>query len=325
VTALNDGGESFPSEILSVCWMENAPPPALVINGFDRVCGPARITLDRFSGFLDLADGGVADRKDYSFIGSQFDFDPGSVFRTNDAPGHGASAADFETRIRAGNTFDYPAVHGAALAACGIPFVSCSDEAVMDGMVSPSKYAMLDLILGREKATPWPRAAMDSVRGIPFEAFPRSLRDSLSTAAAAGCRLFISGSHVGSDLAATAARDTTARLFARNVLHATWVTGHASVGGVVSAVDSSFLPYGSEVRFSAEPDGSIYPAGPPDAIGPADGSRTLMRYRENSFSALVGYRGTHRVVVAGFPFETIAAAEERVRLMKAVVDFFSRP
>jgi hypothetical protein len=325
VAALNAGGESFPSEVLSVCWLDNASAPALVINGFDRVCGPARVAQSGFAGFLDQADGGVADRKDFSFVGSQFDFDPESQFRTNDAPGHGASAAEFETRLRAGNTFDYPAVHGAALAACGVPFVSCSDEAVSDGMVSPTRYRVVDLILGREKATPWPRAAMDSLRGIPFEAFPAPLRDSLSAFARAGGSLFVSGSHVGSDLTTTLRKDSTASPFARGVLHATWVTDHASSGGRVFATDTSFLPYGTEVRFNTGFDERIYAAGPPDAIGPADGSKTLMRYSENSFSAMIGYRGAHRVVVAGFPFETLLESRDRVRLMEAVLRFFSRP
>ena len=37
VTAINNGGESFPTEILSVCWMKNSLEPILIVNGFDRI------------------------------------------------------------------------------------------------------------------------------------------------------------------------------------------------------------------------------------------------------------------------------------------------
>jgi hypothetical protein len=307
---------------MAVCWLDNGAAPAMVVNGFDRVCAPAVVRQPAFAGFLDQADDGVPDRKDYSFIGHQFDYDPASPFRTNDAPGHGASSAEFETRLRAGNTFDYPAIHGAALVACGVPFASCSDEAVIDGQVALSRYHVVDLILGEEKATPWPRAAMDTLRGIPYEAFPRSLRDSLARFTGGGGCLFVSGAHVGSDLAATAAKDSTAKVFASTVLHSGWVTDHAATNGKVFAVDTTFLPYGSEVRFNTGFDEHVYGVTSPDAVGPVDGGKTLMRYAENSFSAVVGYRGGHRVVTAGFPFETILESGDRVRLMGAIMRYF---
>ena len=42
VTALNSGGESFPSEILSACWMKNSSEPILIVNGFDRISAPVK-------------------------------------------------------------------------------------------------------------------------------------------------------------------------------------------------------------------------------------------------------------------------------------------
>ncbi len=40
VTAVNEGGESFPSEILSAGKADNDKKPLLIINAFDRICGP---------------------------------------------------------------------------------------------------------------------------------------------------------------------------------------------------------------------------------------------------------------------------------------------
>ena len=50
VTAVNNGGESFPSEILSVCKTQNNRKPVLIINGFDRISPPASINSGDFPG-----------------------------------------------------------------------------------------------------------------------------------------------------------------------------------------------------------------------------------------------------------------------------------
>lgn len=44
VTALNKGGESFPSEILSAGQAFNSKGAVLVINGFDRISAPADLS-----------------------------------------------------------------------------------------------------------------------------------------------------------------------------------------------------------------------------------------------------------------------------------------
>ena len=67
----------------------------------------------------------------------------------DDASGFGDSYGDYETKVIAGNTFDYPSVHGAAILKAGYSFVSCSDEAVEDGAVSLNDYTTVDLILGK--------------------------------------------------------------------------------------------------------------------------------------------------------------------------------
>ena len=47
----------------------------------------------------------------------------------------------------AGNTFDYPFIHGKAIQATGkYSFVSCSDEAVENGIVTLEDYPIVDYI-----------------------------------------------------------------------------------------------------------------------------------------------------------------------------------
>ncbi len=124
VTAVNNGGESFPSEILSVCWIKNSSDPILIVNGFDRVAPPASFDSPAFSGFVNFVDEGVPDKYELGFTGTQFNFDPNSKWLTDDNPGHGASHSDFESKIISGNTFDFSFVHGKAIKENGFSFCS---------------------------------------------------------------------------------------------------------------------------------------------------------------------------------------------------------
>lgn len=74
VTALNKGGESFPSEILSAGKAFNSKGTVLVVNGFDRISAPADFVAPApadtlLAGFLDESDHGVPYIKDISYIG----------------------------------------------------------------------------------------------------------------------------------------------------------------------------------------------------------------------------------------------------------------
>ncbi|MCC6398591.1 MAG: xanthan lyase [Bacteroidetes bacterium] len=321
VSAVNDGGQSMPSEVLSVCRMPGDSSPVLIVNGFDRISAPAIVESPAFSGFMNVTDAGVPDRIDFNFTGIQHDFLPASPFRSNDSPGFGASFADDETRLVAGNTFDYPAVHGAALRGLGRSFVSCSDEAIMDSTVILGEYRVVDLILGEERATRHVRPELDSLHGVRFVAFPEEMRRVLNGFTANGGRLLVSGSHIGSDLWSTLPADSSGMRFAVETLKCTWVTGHASRTGRVLASDTSILPAGTTIQFSTSVNDSIYAVESPEALRPVQGGKTLLRYAENSFSAGIGYKGTSNIVVLGFPFETILGASQRQALMRGILRY----
>jgi hypothetical protein len=324
VCAVNDGGQSMPSEIVSICRVAGDDNPVLVVNGFDRIAAPATVSTPEFAGFLNTADAGVPDRIDYNFSGQQHDFQPSSPFRTNDDPGFGASYADDETRIVAGNAFDYPAVHGAALRAAGRSFVSCSDEAVMDSMVHLQAYAIVDLILGKECTTPRVRPLLDSLYGVRFEAFPVPLRNAVTRYIAGGGRLLVSGSRWAEDLWAAPRGDSSGIRFTRETLKAVLVADHASWGGEVVCADTQFLPAGTTVRFNTALNDSIYAVDSPEGIGPVRGGRTLMRYAENGISAAVGYKSDASLVLFGFPLETLVRKADREAVMQAVLRFLTR-
>ncbi|MBN1350572.1 fibronectin type III domain-containing protein [candidate division KSB1 bacterium] len=319
VSAVNAGGESFPSEILSVCWKENAPGTVLIVNGFDRVCAPATVETETFAGFANFADQGVPDKFDFNTTGNQFNFAPASKWVSNDAPGHGASYGNFETLIISGNSFDFPYAHGKSIAAAGYSFVSASDESVMGGDVNLRNYRIVDLILGEERATDLPKP--NGV--IQFTAFPEPLKQQIARFCKAGGKLFVSGAYIGTDLFENKSDDHPDIKFAKDILKFKWQTNHAAATGGVFAVDSSFIDQLAAFDFNTGYHRKIYSAEAPDAIEPADSlGRVAFRYSENNFSAGVVYAGEYKIVALGFPFETILSPAHRDTLMKSVLAFF---
>jgi hypothetical protein len=320
VTAVNDGGESFPSEVLSACHMARAKGSALLVNGFTRVAGPAAVETPQFAGMMNVMDPGVPDQFELSFTGTQYDFDVASLFRTNDSPGHGASHAGQEGNVIAGNTFDFPFVHGKALRENGFSFASCSSSALMDSLADPSGYTVVDLILGQQKRTSWPKHLADSLYGPRFAAFPARLQTALSRYCAAKGHLFVSGAYVGTDLFLTSQPDTVGTTFASQVLRYIWDTDHAAVTGAVASSHAQFMA-NETFGFNVSGGKHSYNVVAPDAIAPTGGSEQLLRYVENNFPAATGYRGIYGVVAFGFPFETIHGEETRAHVMGAVLRY----
>ena len=130
VTAVNKGGESFPSEILSAGRAFNSKGTVLVINGFDRISAPADFTAPTPADtlLLDEQDHGVPYIRDISYIGKMKEYRRSIPWMDDDASGFGDSYGNYETQVIAGNTFDYPAIHGAAILKAGYSFVSVSNE-----------------------------------------------------------------------------------------------------------------------------------------------------------------------------------------------------
>ncbi len=322
VTAVNGGGESFPSEVLSVCRMKDDRKPVLIINDFTRIAPPAKVVSDKFTGFVNNIDPGMPYKYDVSFTGAQYNFDSASQYKNNDNPGWGASHANYETKVIAGNTFDYPYIHGKSIKACGYPFVSTSVKAVIEDSLDLSQYKFVDLILGEQKTTHWERAVEDSIRGLRFETFPKKLQLMITKYCESGGNLFVSGSYVGSDLYKYMPEANSNIQFARDVLKFNWDTDHAAVTGNVFSADSNFLHKFDAFRFNSQFNDKIYAVTAPDAITNVKDSETILRYTENQFSAGTAYKGKYGVIVFGFPFETIIEQSERDAIMKAVLSYF---
>lgn len=318
VTAVNTGGESFPSEILSVCRDVKNPKTVLIVNGFDRVSGPAIVDEYGHRGFANIIDEGVSYKYDLNFTGAQFDFTPESQWTTNDLPGYGASHADLETKIIPGNTFDFPYIHGVSIKNAGYSFVSVSDEVAEDSLFNLSKYSMVDFILGEEKSTT--TLMGDSLN---YTVFSDAMITQITDYCGNGGNLFVSGAHIGTDLFSGKSESHPDIRFARDVLIFNWATDHASQSGTVFSTD--VIPELEQISFNQNFHPSVYKVESPDALDPIPGmSSSLLRYGDNHFSAGTYYNGNYRAVVLGFPFETIIDQVKRDTLMKAVLEAFSQ-
>lgn len=317
VAALNNGGESFPSEILSVGIANDNLEPLLIVNGFDRISAPASIETDSFSGLLNFLDEGVPYNYDLGFTGIQFNYDPNSKWETDDNPGHGASASDYETKVIAGNTFDFSYIHGKALMKNGFSFCSVSDESVWDDIVDLTDYKFVDIIFGEEKKTLPPK--LNNIKRIEFEVFPEKLKQKVKDYLSNGGKMFLSGAYIGSDLYNE--KDSVGIRFANDVLKIKLKTNHAVRTGRFYSTKNEFLSLNLLFAFNTDFNDKIYKVEAPDELGPVDDSEILLRYSENEFSAAVGYKGDYGIVTFGFPFETIIDEKDRNEIMNSILKY----
>lgn len=335
VVAVNKGGKSFPSEILSAGRAFNSKGTVLVINGFNRISAPADFVAPApgdtlFAGFLDEVDHGVPYIKDISYIGKMKEYRRSIPWMDDDASGFGDSYGNYETQVIAGNSFDYPAVHGAAILKAGYSFVSASlspdPSSVGRGGVSPvdmSEYKYVDLILGKQCQTKMGRGG---VKPLEFKTFSPAMQEAIAEYCKQGGNIFVSGAYVGTDLwdNRVAMANEEDKKFAMEVLKYKWRVGQAAVMGKVKSVDSPFTSISGDYTYYNELNADSYVVESPDAIEPAaEGAYTVMRYAENNLSAGVAYRGDYKTCVLGFPFEAIRTESEREALMNAILTFFN--
>lgn len=317
VTALNDGGESFASETLSVGIRNESKGNVLVVNAFDRICAPAVFDNGKEAGISWWKDQGVADRQDISFVGFQYDFDRKSKWLDDDSPGWGASYGDMEGKVIPGNTFDNPFIHGRAIMDAGYSFVSVSDEVFCSPVYDISPYFATDIILGEERST----AKLKDSSSFDYKIYTPEFMSKITRLTKDGGKLFISGAYIGSEFGESA--DSTVASFAKNILHFTWRTGHAVKGGGVYSTDYARKWLQGRWNFNVEYHPEIYTVEAPDGIEPfGKNAVTGLRYNENNVSAGIVFDGSYKVVALGFPFETITGRTGRTEIMQQIISFF---
>lgn len=297
VTAVNRGGESFPSETLSACKAKRSKGTVLIVNAFDRVSGPGSINSPLMQGFDLLNDPGIPDRQTPAYCGYQQNFDrsrPG----IEDETGLGYSGNELEGKLIAGNTFDYPFIHGKAIQAAGrYSFVSCSDETIESGSTDLTAYDVVDFLYGADR------------KGISPE-----IREALTRYCNQGGSLLISGAYLSDGKS----KNAEGKTFCQNVLKYAdqGLTAPLSCEEV-SGLNVRFrLPRrANETTYAVPQSGYLYPTG---------GSFSTFVYTSGNYGAGIAYRGNYRTFVLGFPFESIPEEGERNHVMKAILGFFEK-
>ena len=325
IVAANDGGVSFPSEILALGEADGSKGEVLVVNGFTRVCVPdSFVASPDVAGFASAKDHGVPYMSDINTIGDMYEFRRDIPWYDDDSAGFGASRADQEDKVIAGNTFDYPAIHGAALMESGYSFVSASVAAVENGIVDMKQYKLADLILGKQKETQIGRGEVPN----RFLAFTAPLQKAIADYTANGGSILVSGSYVATDIWDKTNPDEASKEFAKQTLGYQWRVGQATIEGKAHTVPTYFDSFGDlNVEYYTTLNDKFYAVESPDGIYPADKTKgcTLMRYGENNIpAAVVADHGGYRTCVMGFPFETIKDAASRRALMGQIMEFFNK-
>lgn len=306
VTAVNRGGESFPSEILSAYKAKRERERVLIINGFDRVSGPAVINTFDKAGFDLEQDPGVPYLSNISFSGAQIGFDRAQAGKEGEGS-LGYSGSELEGMKIAGNTFDYPFIHGKAIQAAGkYSFVSCSDEAVENGTVTLEDYPVVDYILGMEKEDP--------AHKVYYKTFSSAMQRIITSYCQSGGNLFVSGAYVGSDMSGTQGN----REFTEKILK------YGYQNSMTDKSSNRINGLGRTITIPRMPNETSYAVPAPDCIVPVDTAFPVFTYVPGNQSAGIAYKGNYRTFVLGFPFESIQSEADRATIMAGILGFFTQ-
>ena len=304
IVAYNDGGKSFPSETLSVGIPNGSAGTVLVVNDFTRLSAPAWFDTPSYAGFMDNIDSGVPFVEDILFCGQVNMFDRTSAWTDDDNPGFGGSYTDEAGKKVAGNTFDFPAVHGKALLKAGYAFCSTSAEAFET--LEPEGFAAVDLICGKQVTT---RIGSGAVANR-YAVFPKGLQAALRAFTKAGVGVLVSGAYIATDVwdhvYPGVSPDISGRMFVQEVFGYKWITNFGDRSGY--AVPRSGVPVKlGTLRYNRSYSPYVYRVENPDGIEPAsEKAVTLLRYHGTDIPAAVAYDpGTYRAVSFGFPLETL--------------------
>ena len=305
IEAYNAGGKSFPSEILALGRPKNSKrPTVLIVNNFDRIAAPAWVESPGFAGFESRLDGGVPYIRDIGYIGENYEFRRSALYVDDDYPGFGASYDDHAAEIVAGNTFDYPDVHGAALLKLGYPFDSMSREAFCHGEGGAPVAYLVDLICGKQARTPTGTGALPERFPVWSEALIRALRG----VTAAGGHLLVSGANILSDIP----EGDPAAAFAEETLGIRLANAFGTNTGRIA-----------DMPFSHEPNPDVYCVERPDGLkASGKGARVWLRYPGSPFAAAVCNQGDNfKTVSIGVPIETVLNASDREWILREALDY----
>lgn len=302
VCALNSGGSSMPSEELTAYISDDTEATILIINGFQRLAGPQPIETDSLQGFDLKTDPGVFLNSFPGYCGAQINFDRTAIGREG-PNGLGYSGDELSGMLIAGNTFNYPRLHGKAIASGKkYSFASCSRESVEKGYVNLNDYNAVDLILGLQRR--------DGYSLKDYKTFTLPLQNALKEYVRMQGNVFVSGAYIGSDMLGVDEQQ-----FTQNILHYK-TSGRVQAEQIqaVQGMNTSCALYNTLNEKS-------YATTWVDNITPTHDAFAVMLYN-NQVCAGTAYAGRdYRCMALGFPFENIKEDKIRDKMMTAILKF----
>ena len=306
VTAINRGGESFASEVLSAHIAAEPKGKVLLVNGFQRIDGPAVVNTAKRAGFDLLADPGVPYIGTTAYSGLQYEFDRSMTGYYDEALQMGATGEELAGTYMAGNTMDYTIVHGSSIQNAGYSFVSCSRQAFEEGMVKPDGFDVIDVYTGLQ------RERGDAIISRPaYYAVSPAMTAILSSYTRQGGALLMSGSYLGEE---SRSRQCTQSLL-RDVLHARYESS------ITDWDEQAVYGLGTTMDLPRWINPEHYPVTRPEVMTPTDDAFTPFIYERSHSSAAVAYSGSYRSVLLGFPFEALRSRYDRDLVMISLLDF----
>lgn len=302
VTAVNKGGESFPTEVVSALHNTGASRSIMVVNGFHRLSAPAVYETATEQGFDFDTDPGVGFGKTAGWSGRQTCFDKKKI-GIEGPGGLGFGCDEWQGKFIAGNDFNYAYTHVEAMKSMiGYNISSCCSGAVDAGKVDLMKYHMVDYILGMEKN--------DGNRFEQYKTFTAETQNILTKYAHSGGALLVSGAYVGSD--ACSQKDS---LFLNDVLKV------VPAGSIRNPKSNTINGMGTTFEFFNTLNEEHYGATSVDILAPVGNAYSALAY-DTGNSAGVAYNGNdYHSFVLGFPFECITSFRKRAAIMKGIVRF----
>lgn len=304
VTALNRGGESFPSETLAAYLSKSAhAKDILVVDGFSRLSGPAVVDDYSRQGFDLDSDIGVSYGLTAGWNGRQQCFDKSRAGSEGEGS-LGYCGDELAGRFIMGNNRDGSVCHVKDMAMSGAyNVVGCSLEALDNNLVKLDHYNLVDIAFGLQRN--------DGHSLVVYKTFSETLQSKLKSYAKSGGRILVSGAYVGSDMT-----QPHERSFMSDVLKTTFTGTDTNAGNnMVDGLGLSFdiIRQINDRHFAAT---SV------DRIAACDGrSFAAMRYQDGS-TAGVAYDGTdYKSFVMGYPYECINNVRTRQQVMKGLLGF----
>lgn len=300
VTAINEGGESFPTEVLTALYNPKATKSVMIVNGFNRLSSPAISKVGQ--GFDLNEDIGVSEGKTAGWLGLQRVFDVNKI-GIDDSSGLGYTTPDLQGMFIAGNDFNYVTTHSNAIRTANeYNIVSSSSRAIENGDCDLTKYQIIDLILGLEKD--------DGHSLIHYKSFHQSMQERLRDYTACGGNLLVSGAYIGSDM-----KTDEDKSFLSDILKVKLEGVNNDVCGTVKGLGLHFNIY-------RQLNEKHYAVPQSDILMPTNENAFPTMIYNNETCAAIAYQGTdfHTFTIA-FPFECIIDKQQQESIMRGILKF----